>query len=317
MVNILVTGGAGFIGSHLVDALIRKGENVVVIDNLSSGTMKNLEQHENNPKFRFVKGDLLNQRDIERVMNRIDTVYHLAANPDVRVGITDTKNIFDQNIVATYNVLEAMKKSGVKNIAYTSTSTVYGDAKILPTPEDYGPLVTISLYAASKLSSESLISSYCYTFDMKGVVFRLANVIGTRSNHGISYDFAQKLKKNPKKLEILGDGSQQKSYLYVDDCVDGIILGSENINGPFEVFNLGSDDRITVKEIARIAVDKFGLKNVKLEFGGGTIDGRGWKGDVKFMLLSNDRIKKLGWKAKYNSKESIEKTMESLKYLFF
>ena len=310
MDKILVTGGAGFIGSHLVDKLIANN-SIVVFDNLSSGNLKNLEHLENNKNFSFIKGDLLKPEDIEKSLKGISKVYHIAANPEVRIGEVDTRTHFEQNIVASYNLLEAMRKDNVKNIIFTSTSTVYGDAKIIPTPEEY-PTTPISTYGASKLAAEGLISSFCHTFGMKGVVFRLANIIGRRSDHGVIIDFIKKLKNNPKELEILGDGTQNKSYIYIDDCIDGILFAEEKSIDNFDIFNLGSEDRITVKELAGIVVKGLGLKDVKYNFTGG-YEGRGWRGDVKFFQLSIEKIKKLGWRPKYNSRESVEKTVNDLK----
>jgi UDP-glucose 4-epimerase len=313
MVKILVTGGAGFIGSHLVERLISDGNHVTVFDNLSSGQLKNLEALENSKNFSFVRGDLLHTEDIERVLKGIYKVYHLAANPEVKIGETDTKTHFEQNIVASYNLLECMRKNNIKNIIFTSSSTVYGDAEILPTDENY-KTIPISTYGASKLAVESLIYSFCHTFEMNSIVLRFANVIGSRSNHGVIYDFINKLKKNPNELEILGDGTQSKSYIYIDDCIDGILFAENKTKNNVSIFNLGSEDKISVKEIADIVTKRLELKNVKYKFTGG-INGRGWKGDVKTMQLSIERIKKLGWKPKYNSRQAVEKTVDDLKYL--
>jgi len=206
--RVLVTGGAGFIGSHIVDRLMENGNEVIVFDNLSSGKIGFIEHHLDKPNFTLIKGDLLEAEKLETVCQGIDLVYHVAANPDVRLGAVDTKVHFDQNITATYNLLEAMRKSDVPNIVFTSTSTVYGEATIIPTPEEYGPLIPISLYGASKLACEALITSYCHTFDMNSWIFRFANIIGDRSTHGIIFDFINKLKINSEQLEILGDGRQ-------------------------------------------------------------------------------------------------------------
>jgi UDP-glucose 4-epimerase len=313
--KFLVTGGLGFIGSHLVDKLIANGNHIIVLDNLSSGSLKNLEHLKGNKNFSFIKGDLLKIEDIENALKGVSKVYHIAANPDVRLGEVDTKTHFEQNIVASYNLLEVMRRSNVKNIVFTSTSAVYGDAKVIPTPEDY-PTMPISTYGASKLAVEGLISSYCHTFGMQAVIFRFANVIGKRSNHGVIVDFIKKLKNNPNELEILGDGTQTKSYVYIDDCIEGMLFGEEKAKSSFEVFNLGSEDKITVKEIADLIVKCLGLKNVRYKLIGG-YEGRGWKGDVKFMQLSIDKIKKLGWKPNYNSRDAVEKTVSALKQLYF
>lgn len=313
--RVLITGGAGFIGSHLVDKLTSRGNEVIVFDNLSSGNLKNLEHLKKNKNFSFINGDLLKIVDIESALKNVSKVYHIAANPEVKIGETDTKIHLEQNIIASYNLLEAIRKNDVKKMIFTSSSTVYGDAKIIPTPENYST-TPISTYGASKLAVEGMISSFCHTFGMQSVIFRFANVIGKRSNHGVIVDFIKKLKNNSKELEILGDGTQTKSYLYIDDCIDGMLFGEEKANSDFELFNLGSEDKINVKEIANVVANGLELKNVRYSFTGGH-EGRGWKGDVKFMQLSIDKIKKLGWKPKYNSKEAVEKTIDDLKHVFF
>lgn len=300
--KVLVTGGAGFIGSHLIDALVDKNE-IVCMDNFSSGKMEFIKQ--NLDKIELVKGDLLYRNDIKKAIKDIDIVFHLAANPDVRLGAIDTNIHFQQNIVATYNLLEEMRIAGVKKIVFTSSSTVYGEASIIPTPENYGPLVPISLYGASKLAAEALITAYCHTFDMEAKIYRFANVVGPRSTHGVIYDFINKLRKNPKELEILGDGSQKKSYLYIDDCIDAMLFGLKS-NKKVEIFNIGSEDWINVKKIAEIVSQEMNL-NPKFIFTGG-VDGRGWKGDVKIMRLAIDKLKKLGWKPRYNSEQAVRLT---------
>jgi UDP-glucose 4-epimerase len=310
MANILVTGGAGFIGSYLSERLVQNGDNVTVLDNLSSGNMRNLENVEGRQSFHFIKGDLLNMGDIEESLRGITKVYHLAANPEVRLGETDTKTHFQQNIVASYNLLESMRNKDVKRIIFTSTSAVYGDAKILPTSESYAP-APISTYGASKLAAEALISSFCHTFGMSSVIFRFANVIGGRSNHGVIVDFIKKLKANPKELEILGDGTQAKSYLYIDDCIDGMLFSDKSETGA-EVFNLGSEDKVTVRELADALIQTLGMSDVEYKFTGG-FQGRGWRGDVKFMQLSIDKIRSLGWKPKYGSRDAIKNTVSELK----
>jgi len=306
--RIMVTGGAGFIGSHLVDKLSEKHE-VKVYDNLSSGKIEFIEEHMNKKNFEFVKADLLDLETLKRETRDIDLVYHVAANPDVKLGAKDTRIHFEQNVRATYNLLEAMRINDIRDIIFTSTSTVYGEAKIIPTPEDYGPLIPISLYGASKLAAEAFITSYAHTFGMKAVIFRFANIVGPRSTHGVIYDFIMKLRRNPRELEILGDGTQSKSYLYVKDCVDAIIFGYEHRKEDVEIFNIGSEDWINVRKIADIVVEEMKLRNVKYKFTGGK---RGWKGDVPKMLLSIDKIKNYGWKPKYNSEESVRLTVRHL-----
>ena len=307
--RILVTGGAGFIGSHIVDRLISSGNEVIVYDNLSSGKLEFLEHHMRNENFKFVKDDLLNFEALKREMKDVDLVYHVAANPDVKIGARDTRIHLEQNVIATHNLLEAMRLNDISDIVFTSTSTVYGEAKKIPTPEDYGPLIPISLYGASKLAAESLIMAYAHTFGMNTVIYRFANIVGPRSTHGVIYDFIMKLKNNPRELEILGDGTQKKSYLYIEDCVDAIIYGYEHRKEDVEIFNIGSDDWIDVKKIADIVVEEMGLENVKYRFTGGK---RGWKGDVPKMLLSIEKIKSYGWKPKYSSEESVRLTARHL-----
>ncbi len=310
MESALVTGGAGFIGSHLIDKLRDNDISVRCIDNFSSGK-KDYIAHHKGSGFELIEGDILDTPVLEKAMKGCDTVFHLAANPDVRLGSTDTKVHLQQNIIATYSVLEAMRKLRIKKIVFTSTSTVYGDAVTIPTPEDYGPLLPISLYGASKLACEALISSYCYTFDIEAVIYRFANVVGPRSTHGVTYDFVKKLHKNPLKLEILGDGCQMKSYLYITDCIDAMLYGLNKMVTNIEIFNIGSEDWIDVKKIADI-VSQAKAINPICKFTGGVDGGRGWKGDVKLMKLSINRLKSRGWHPRYKSEEAIRLTAQSL-----
>ncbi len=304
--KVLVTGGAGFIGSSLVDKLMLLDYRVKVIDNLSSGRKENINYHLNRDSFEFIEADLLKE-DISQYFEGVDEVWHLAANPNVKSGLSNTKDMIDQNILVTYNVLEAMRKNNVKKINFTSSSVVYGESKIVPTPEDYAPLMPISLYGASKLASEALISAYSSSFGIKGTIFRLANVVGPRSDHGVIHDFIMKLGENKNTLKILGDGNQKKSYIYVDDCVEAMVLAS-NSEKDVDVFNVGSNDYISVKEIAEAVSKAMGLQPV-LEFGS---EDRGWKGDVPVMLLATDKIKSLGWKLNYNSLEAVKLTAEKI-----
>ena len=302
----LVTGGAGFIGSHLVDELIRHGRTVRVLDNLSAGKEEFIERHFSNPNFEFFKTDLL-KGDIDEYFKEIDRVFHLAANPEVRIGAENTRIDLEQNVLVTHNVLEAMRKERVKSIVFTSSSTVYGEADI-PTPENYTPLRPISLYGASKLACESMISAYCHTFGINAVVLRLANVIGKRSTHGVTRNFVDGLKKNPDELKILGNGLQNKSYIYITDFIKVMLLAVDNSEKPFDVFNIGSEDQVDVRRIAEIVSQEMGL-NPKFAFAGGN---RGWKGDIPVMLLDISKIKKLGWKPEYSSEEAVRKTAGDL-----
>lgn len=311
MTTVLVTGGAGFIGSHLVDVLLKLGFRVRVVDNLSSGFVENIKHHFKNPMFKFIKGDL---KDIEFCMEAVKDVkivFHLAANPEVRVSVTEPKIHFSENVIVTFNLLEACRREGgVEKFIFASSSTVYGDAEVFPTPENH-VLKPISVYGASKAACESLICSYAYLYGFKAAAIRYANIVGPRLRHGVIYDFLMKLRKNPKKLEVLGDGTQRKSYLHVNDAIEATLLIANKLKEKFETYNVGNEDWITVKEIAEIVSSVLGLKP-KIVFTGGTPDGRGWPGDVKFMLLSIDKVKGLGWKPKHSSREAIKLTAESL-----
>jgi len=314
MGKVLVTGGAGFIGSHLTDALIARRINICVFDNLTAGTLQNIKPWLKDPSFNFIKGDLLNPADITKIeKTSFKTVFHLAANPEVRLGLTDPDMHFQQNLVATHNLLESIRKTKNKpTLIFTSTSTVYGEPTKKPTPEDYAPLKPISTYGASKLACEALSSAYAYTYDFKAIILRLANIVGPRSRHGVIYDFIQKLNTNPKELEILGDGTQNKSYLHINDCIEALLLGLEKSTEQVEIYNVGSEDQIDVKTIAEITVKEMKLKNVKLKLTGVIDGGRGWKGDVKNMLLDISKIKSLGWKLKLNSRQAVKKTARTL-----
>ncbi len=309
----LVTGGAGFIGSHLVDRLMEKGNQVVVFDNLSSGRKSFLSKHLDHERFTFILGDLLDKKMLEETVKDFDAVFHLAANPDVKRGAEDTLVHLEQNVIATHNLLEACRKGGVGDIYFTSTSTIYGEADEIPTPEDYGPLEPISLYGASKLSCEALISSYSHNFDMRSISFRFANVVGDRSTHGVTYDFVEKLKENPRELEILGtDPGTVKSYVHISDTIDGFIHACEHFQGRVGFFNVGSKDMTNVRQIAETVSQVMGLDDVKFRFTGGVDGGRGWKGDVKVMRLSIENLEKLGWRPKISSTDAIRKTAECL-----
>lgn len=308
--SILVTGGAGFIGSHLVDRLLLENR-VTVLDNFSSGRREHISHHLKNPNFELIKADIFDTKALEKAVEGKDIVFHLAANPDVKLGAKDTRVHLDQNVLATYNILEAMRKAGICQIAFTSTSTVYGEADVVPTPEDYGPLKPISLYGASKLCCEALISSYCHTFEMQSWIYRFANIVGERGTHGVLVDFIRKLRGNQKELEILGSGKQRKSYLEVKDCVGAMVHCVDRSKEETNIFNIGSSDSVDVTGIANIVAEQMGLSEVKYRYTGG-VDGRGWKGDVKVMQLSIERISRLGWTPRHSSSESIKVAVEAL-----
>ena len=306
--RVLITGGAGFIGSHLVDVLMQCGYKVVVFDNLSSGKIENVERWLKNENFRFVMGDLHEKDNIRKAVAGCNVIFHFAANPDVRAAAAAHFG----DVIGTFNLLESLRGIGVSKFVFVSSSTVYGEAENIPTSEGYAPLLPISMYGASKLACEALVSSYAHTLGFKAAILRLANIVGPRSSHGVIHDFIIKLRRNPKELEILGDGSQTKSYLYIDDCIDAIMLITEKFNGDVEVFNVGSEDQVNVRRIAETVVEVLNLKDVKFKFTGGVNGGRGWKGDVKVMLLDVSKLKSLGWKPIYNSEAAVRKTAEHL-----
>jgi UDP-glucose 4-epimerase len=309
--KVLVTGGAGFIGSHLVDKLVGMGCEVTVVDNLASGKMEFLGDSRDSIKIE--SADLMKPDALSPYLEGCDIIFHLAANPVVNISDDETRLHIDSNIMLTYNVLESMRKSGVSNLGFASTSTVYGEPAQVPTSETYGPLIPLSLYAASKLSCEAIISAYCYIYNMHTVMYRFANVIGPRSTHGVIFDLVNKLRANPNTLEILGrEPGTDKSYIHISDCVGGIIHAYENSQDRVGIYNIGSEDSIDVKGLAEIVCQEMGLDNVKFNWTGGVDDGRGWKGDVKIMLLDIESMKELGWKPQYSSKDAVMLTARNL-----
>jgi UDP-glucose 4-epimerase len=314
ILHALVTGGAGFIGSYLCEELAKHGHKISILDNFSAGSRNNIQHllDDGSGRIRLFVGDCTRASDLAEALKNVDVVFHFAANPEVRLELTDSKTCFRQNVYATYILLEAMRNDCPKKIVFASTSTVYGDAKVIPTPENYGPLEPISIYAASKLSSEAMIMAYAHAYGFDALILRFANVVGPRSQHGVIFDFVKKLQKNPRELEILGDGTQIKSYLYIDDCVGAILASSESMQGRVEVLNVGFEDQVIVREIAEIVVEEMKLKGVRFRFTGGIDGGRGWIGDVKNMLLDVTKLKGKGWKPKYNSREAVRQTAKSI-----
>ncbi len=318
----VVTGGAGFIGSHIVDKLVELGaEEVVVIDNFSSGRIENLLHHLGKGVVRVVKKDLrLMDGELTKAFRGTDAVFHYAANPEVRTSSTEPRLHFENNVVATFNALECARLNDVEINVFASSSTVYGDAKVIPTPEDYHPLEPISIYGASKLSCEALYAVYSKLYGFKVLILRYANIVGPRTTHGVIVDFIQKLSRDPARLKILGDGSQRKSYLYVTEAVEASMHALNFLlrNGlQCEVFNVGNDDWITVREIADIVVEAMGLSNVEYEYEPMTHDGRGWPGDVKYMLLDIAKLKNSGWRPSISSRRAVELTVKDLLKLGF
>jgi len=312
----LVTGGAGFLGSHLVDELMQREFFVRVVDNLSNSGSENLSRWQGNARFEFIRGDLKDPAVAEKCTDGVDVVFHFAANPDVRAGAMDPSVHFDGNLLVTFNVLEAIRRSDdAKRVVFASSSTVYGEPDLLPTPEDYGPLLPISVYGASKLGCEALISSYCYTFDVRAAILRFANIVGSRATHGVIVDFIRKLQINPGELEILGDGKQKKSYLHVSDLIRAILL----VTGHFDedgrvvdIFNVGSTDQVDVHRIGEVVCEEMNIKTPKFRHIIVLKDGRGWKGDVRTMGLSVKKLMRLGWQPSLESEEAVRLSCKEL-----
>lgn len=307
--KVFVTGGAGFIGSHLVDKLINKGNIVTVYDNLSSGKKQYIKQHLENNNFSFIQADLLDLKQVKKEIKGHDVVFHIAANPHVRLGEKQTDLDLKYETIATYNVLESIRVNNIKKIIFSSSSVVYGETPEISLTETYGPTLPISLYGAGKLASEGLISAFCGTFDLQAWIYRFANVVGTRGTHGVVVDFIEKLKRNPKELEILGDGKQCKPYLHVSDCVEGIIFGLEHSYDKINLLNLGCKTNTTVTKIAEMVVEEMGLNGVSFKYTGGK---RGWKGDVPRFQLDADKMNKLGWNERYTSDEAVKKAIKEI-----
>ena len=305
----LVTGGAGFIGSHLIDALIASGYKVRVIDNLSSGKLEFIKTHMESGNLEFQKGDLTSLSDVEIATKDIDCVFHLAANPDIRLGTRVTDTDLKQGTIATYNLLESMRINDVKKIVFASSSVVYGEDAPLPTPESYGPCLPISLYGASKLACEGLITSWAGTFGFQAWIFRFANIIGERGTHGVIFDFIHKLKNDNSRLEVLGNGLQEKSYMEVKECVNAILHVYKTQNHQINLFNLGSHDTCSVKRIAEIVTEETGYKGAKIEYTGGS---RGWAGDIPRARLGIEKMLSTGYAVEYNSEDAVRFTARSL-----
>jgi UDP-glucose 4-epimerase len=309
-----VTGGAGFIGSHLLERLLgtEGTDKVVVYDNFTSGQRSYLQALMSDRRLSVVEADLKEAGPLLEAMAGCDTVFHLAANPDIAKAITQPDIDFWEGTYLTQNVLEAMRQSGAARIFYTSGSGVYGEDPAVDFPENHGPCIPISTYGASKLASESLIAAYCHMFGLVARVFRFANVVGPRQTHGVGYDFIRRLKSDGTSLRILGDGSQKKSYIHVDDVLDAIFLVAAKAAQTYDVFNVATDDYITVRQIADLAVNIAGLQanEVRFDFTGGD---RGWKGDVPIVRFDCSKIKALGWRNRRSSAEALRDAMAAMR----
>jgi UDP-glucose 4-epimerase len=304
-----VTGGAGFIGSSLVDRLLSDGHEVVAYDNFSTGQREFLVQAVNNPRFTLIEGDVLDSERLTRGMKDVEVVFHLAANADVRFGTQHPRKDLEQNTIATFNVLEAMRANGVKRIAFSSTGSVYGEAAVFPTPEDAAFPLQTSLYGASKLAGEGLIAAYGAGFGFEGCIFRFVSILGERYTHGHVFDFYRSLRGDATRLRVLGDGHQRKSYLYIGDCLDAMLLAMENTRGEVQVFNLGTDHYCRVVDSIGWITERLGVSPT-LEFSGGD---RGWIGDNPFIFLDCSKIRRLGWTPTLTIREGVWRTLDYLR----
>lgn len=303
--NYIITGGAGFIGSSLTDRLLALGCNVTVYDNFSTGFHRFLEGAKKHPNFTLVEGDLLDEATLHTAMKGKDFVFHLAANADVRFGLQHPKRDLEQNTIATFNVLEAMRANGVKKIAFSSTGSVYGEAKQIPTPEDTAFPIQTSLYATSKVAGEGLISSYCEGFGFTGYIFRFVSILGERYTHGHVFDFYRKLKQDPTQLHVLGNGKQRKSYLYIQDCINAMFTAIKSSEKGVHIYNLGTNEYCEVNNSIDW-ITTYLQVSPELIYSGGE---RGWIGDNPFIFLDTAKIRALGWQPNATIEQSILKTV--------
>lgn len=303
-----VTGGAGFIGSNMVDRILARGDEAVAYDNFSTGRREFLEQASKSSSFTLVEGDTLDEEKLAHAMQGCDFVFHFAANADVRMGCEHPKKDLEQNTIATFHVLEAMRKNKIDRIGFSSTGSVYGEAEVIPTPEDAPFPIQTSLYGASKLACEGLLAAYAEGFGYTAYIFRFVSILGERYTHGHVYDFCKKLKENPQSLHILGNGKQRKSYLYVQDCLDAVFTVVEQAKDRVNIYNLGTDEYCEVNDSASWIAQRMGLKP-EFTYAGGD---RGWIGDNPFIYLDTRKVRSLGWKPKYGIRDGVLKTVDFL-----
>jgi UDP-glucose 4-epimerase len=307
-----IVGGAGFIGSHFTDRLLSSPETsaVTLYDNFSSGQEWHYSHHSRDKRLRVVRADVHNLEKLRSAMAGHDCVIHLASNPDIARAATDPAIDFHEGTMLTHNVVEAMRMTATPRLLYASGSGVYGDLGQLEAQEDFGPLLPVSTYGASKLAGEALICSYAYMFGLSACAFRFGNVVGPRQTHGVGFDFLRRLLDTPGSLRILGDGSQSKSYVHVTDVVSAVLTANEKSAKPFNVFNVATGDYITVREIAELAVECLGLTGTRFDYTGGD---RGWKGDVPVVRLNTDRIRSLGWRCSLSSREALRASLTAMR----
>jgi UDP-glucose 4-epimerase len=308
--RFFITGGAGFLGSNLTNEILdRKLGSVTVFDNFTTGRRRHFGARANDPRLSIIEGDVSDLPAVTAAVAGHDVVFHLASNSDIARAATDPLIDFNNGTVLTQMLLEAMRTAGVKRILFTSGSGVYGEVPPEPIPEAYPYMIPISTYGAQKLASEALISAYAHMFDMVGTVFRFANVVGPHMTHGVSHDFTRRLHADPKRLDIMGDGNQSKPYVHTSDVVEAMLLLCERQTEGYDVFNVGSEDHLLVREIAEIVVAEMGLNGVAFDFSGGA---RGWRADVPVYRIDTTKVRSIGWNNKMNSREAVSAAVRSL-----
>lgn len=307
--KILVTGAAGFIGSHLVETLLAAGHQVTGFDNFSTGKKKHLSRADGQVGFRFVEGDICDAELVDRLVAGQDFIYHLCDNSDIQFAARHPEVYVSQNIVAGTRLLDSMVKHGVKKIAFPSSTTVIGDAKVVPTPESYGPLEPMNLYGGAKLAMEGMLSAYAYTYGLQTWIYRFVGIIGGRMDHGVLHDFVQKLKDNPQELAILGDGSQRRSFVLVDDCVRAMVTAVERFDQKVNLVHIGNRDHIDISTVAQLICETLGYKGVEFKYAGGK---RGWVGDALTNFLKCDSLDSIGWYPELDSSGAVREAARRL-----
>lgn len=301
--NILVTGGAGFIGSHLTEYLLSLGHRVTVFDDLSTGRTENLSAVIKHPNLVFVKGDICKAESITPVLEGQELVFHMCDNSDIRFAAEHPQTYLDQNIYGLFHLMQAMRQHNVKKLIFPSSTTVLGDAKTIPAPETYGPLVPMNIYGGAKMACEGLISAWAHTFDIQAWIFRFVGIIGGRMDHGVVFDFVKKLNTNPESLEILGDGSQKRSFIIVNDCVEAMWKSFNELKDEqARVIHIGNVDQISINEVAKIITTELGFNKVQFSYSGGKV---GWKGDAASNFIGTETLDKLSWKPKLTSAAAV------------